>query len=315
MTVRAFAPASVANFGVGFDVLGAALDGPGDVVTAAFREEPGVCVASITGDGGRLPKDPAKNTAAVAASAVLDLVPDRPKERRGLVLTVEKGLPLASGLGSSAASAAAGALAAATLLGITDRLLLLKAVLMGENAGDGSWHGDNAFSALLGGLLLVPSSNPAHLLAPVPLPVPPALRLVLVHPDLHLSTRRARAALPRRIALADHVRQSGALASLVAALHRADLREVGRCVSSDQIVEPARAPLVPGYEAVTSAMRRAGALGVALAGAGPSLLAISEDGPLPEAVGRAAVQAWRDEGVEAEARVHQVDVRGTRIED
>jgi len=311
--IRVFAPASVANFGVGFDILGAALEGPGDVVTARFTEEPGVRVSSITGDGGRLPRDPLRNTAAVAATAVLELVRHKPKERSGLELTVEKGLPLSSGLGSSAASAAAGAWAAAVLLGIEDKTRLLRAVLLAEHAADGSWHGDNAYAALLGGLLLVPSSNPSHVVAPTPLPVPPTLRLVLVHPDFQLSTRESRAALPKKILLSQHTAQSAALAELVAALYRGDVAAVGRCTGSDEIVETARAPLVKGYQTVTSEMRRAGALGVALAGAGPSLLGIAEDGAAPEAIADAAVKAWRMEGVEAAARVHRVDTLGARV--
>ena len=156
-TVSVFAPASVANFGVGFDVLGAALDGPGDIVTARLSPTPGVCVLAITGDGGRLPRDPRRNTAAVAAAAVLAECGGGWRGRgRGIELSLEKGLPLSSGLGSSAASAAAGALAAGLLLGVTDRRDLLRAALMGEHAADGSWHGDNVFASLLGGFVLVP---------------------------------------------------------------------------------------------------------------------------------------------------------------
>lgn len=309
--VRVFAPASVANLGPGFDVLGAALDGPGDVVVATRSRRRGVALDGVSGDGGRLPRDPALNTATVAAAAVLERARRKGGRVPGLVLSLEKGLPLASGLGSSAASAAAGAWAAGLLLGLPKRELLA-AVLEAEHAADGSWHGDNAFAALLGGLLLVPSSDPRKLRLPIVLPVPETLRLVLVHPALELRTADSRAVLPRTVTLAASIRQGAALAELIAALHRGDVRAMGRAVSSDRIVEPARAPLVRGHREVVRALRGAGALGVALAGAGPSLLAIAEDDARAAAAGEAAVAAWRALGIEATARVHRVDAIGAR---
>ncbi len=308
-SVSVFAPASVANLGVGFDALGIALDGPGDVVTARLSERPGVRVVSVTGDAGRLPRDARRNTAAVAAMVVLGEFGH--KGRTGIDLAIAKGLPLASGLGSSAASGAAGAYAAALLLGVSDRRKLLRAVLLAEHAADGGWHGDNAFPSLLGGIRLVPSSDPEGPLEAISLPVPPRLRLVLVHPDLELPTRRARRVLPRRVTLVEHVRHGAAFAGLVAALHAGDLAAAGRFAASDRIVEPLRAPLVRGYEAVRRAMEEAGAFGVVLAGAGPSLVTFATPGGAA-AVAEAATLAFRAAGVRAEARVHRVDSRGAR---
>ena len=311
-SATAFGPSSVANLGVGFDALGVALDGPGDLVTAHLSRREGVRLVSVKGDRGRLPKDPERNTASVAATQVLALARKLGHRARGLDLELEKGLPLASGLGSSAASAVAGAWAAALVLGIEDKRDLLRAVLVAENAADGSWHGDNAFAALLGGIVLVPRSDPYRRLRAVSLPVPEGLRLVIVHPDLELETAEARRVLPRLVSLSDHVRHGAAFAELVSALYTGNLAAAGRCVSSDRIVESARSPLVPGHAAVTRAMKKAGALGVALAGAGPSLLALSADGPRPAKIARAAVEAWKASGVEAAAEVHRVDPRGAR---
>ncbi len=311
-SATAFGPSSVANLGVGFDALGVALEGAGDLVTAHVSRSAGVRLVSVKGDHGRLPRDPERNTATVAATQVLALAKERGSSVRGLDLDLVKGLPLASGLGSSAASAVAGAWAAALVLGIEDKLDLLRAVLVAENAADGSWHGDNAFAALLGGIVLVPRSDPYHRLRAVPLPVPERLRLVIVHPDLELETAESRRVLPRLISLSDHVRQGAAFAELVAALHSGDLAAAGRCVSSDRIVEPARSPLVPGHATVTRAMRKAGAFGVALAGAGPSLLAVTAEGSKPARIAQAAVEAWKAEGVDAVAAVHRVDTLGAR---
>lgn len=308
-SVSVFAPASVANFGVGYDVLGAALDGPGDVVRARLTDTPGVRLLGISGDGGRLPVSARRNTAAVAAAAVLDAAEER---RRGIELFLEKGLPLSSGMGSSAASAAAAALAAGLLLGITDRRLLLRPALLGEHAADGSWHGDNVFASLLGGMVLVPSSNPEGPLEPLRLHAPARLRLVLVHPGLELPTRRARAVVPRSVPMAVHAAHAAALAGLVAALAAGDLARAGRALLEDRLVDPARLPLVPGGRAVLDAMLGAGAFGACLAGAGPSLLALAEEGPGPARIGRAAEAAWRRAGVASRASLHRLDPRGAR---
>jgi homoserine kinase len=312
--VSAFAPATVANLGPGFDVLGAALDGPGDTVTAWRSKKPGVRLVEVKGDRGRLPLDPERNTAAVAAAWVLEaaVAAGRATPRTGLEMSLAKGLPLASGLGSSAASAAAGAKAAALLLGESRRRVLLEAVLRGEHAADGSWHGDNGFASILGGLVLVPSSDPADLLPPVSLPVPPGLRLVLVHPDAELETKDARRVLPRELPLSSATRQAAALGALVDALHRGDLAAVGTWIRSDRLAEPRRRALVPGWDEVTAAMKKAGALGWTLAGAGPTILALSEEGPAPAKIARAAERAFRALGVEADASVHAVSPRGAR---
>lgn len=312
--VTAFAPATVANLGPGFDVLGAALDGPGDTVTAWRSKKPGVRLVEVKGDRGRLPLDPERNTASVAAAFVLEaaVAAGRATLRTGVELALEKGLPLASGLGSSAASAAAGAKAAALLLGETRKRVLLEAVLRGENAADGSWHGDNGFASILGGLVLVPSSDPSDFVPPVSLPVPPGLRLVLVHPDAELETKDARRVLPREVPLSEATRQAAALGALVDALHRGDLAAAGAWMRGDRIAEPRRRALVPGWDEVTAAMRKAGALGWTLAGAGPTILALSEEGNAPARVAKAAAKAFRAIGVEADASVHAVSPRGAR---
>ncbi|MEO6327201.1 MAG: homoserine kinase, partial [Thermoanaerobaculia bacterium] len=182
-----------------------------------------------------------------------------------------------------------------------------------EHAADGAWHGDNGFAALLGGFVLVEDSSPRTTTMPVALPFPGSLRLVLVHPGLELPTKESRAVLPRSVTLGEHVRCAAALASLISALYRGDLEAFGRAVTSDALVEPARAPLVRGYAAVTAAMREAGALGWALAGAGPSLMAVTQEGPLPLRIGKKAVAAFRRAGVEATASVHRIDSLGTRL--
>jgi homoserine kinase len=273
-----------------------------------------VRVVGITGDGGRLPLDPRRNTAAVAAAVVLaDRGGRREARAKGIEIALVKGLPLSSGVGSSAASAAAGAFAAGLLLGVSDRESLLRAALAGEHAADGSWHGDNVFASLLGGMVLVPSSDPDGALEPVRLRPPARLRLILVQPALELPTRRARGVLPKTIPMAAHTAHAGALARLVLALASGDLAGAGACLLADRLVDPKRLPLVPGGRAVLDALLEAGAHGACLAGAGPSLVALTEESADTERICKAAVATWKRSGVAATARVHRLDKRGARL--
>src|SRR5205809_5394640 len=187
-SVTAFAPATVSNVACGFDVLGFALNRPGDEVTARFA--PGaVRIDEITGDQGRLPRDAAKNTAGVAAQALLTIL----GERRGVAISIRKGLPLSSGLGGSAASAAAAVKAVDALLDARAPVeTLVACALEGERIGAGSAHADNIAPAICGGFVLVRRASPADIIS---LPVPEGLMAVVVHPDLEIETAKARALL------------------------------------------------------------------------------------------------------------------------
>jgi homoserine kinase len=282
--VRVFAPATVSNLGPGFDVLGLALHRPGDIVEAEAMGRHGVDLVEVTGDGGRLPTDAARNAAAVAASEVLREA-GRPA---GLRLRLRKGMPLESGLGSSGASAAAGAVAANEVLG---RPLeaddLVRCAMAGERAACGSAHADNVAPAVLGGIVLVRSYDPLDL---VRLPVPDGLFIAVVHPHCEVSTSEARARLAgRAFALPDIVANAGNLGALVAALHQGDLALLGRCID-DHLVEPVRAAMIPAYGEVRTAAQEAGALGCGISGSGPSMFALCDS---DETAARAAVAMRR----------------------
>jgi len=265
--VRVVAPASIGNLGVGFDALGAALPGPVDELVVRRGPAPGVEVVRVHGDDGRLPRDAEHNTAAAAAAAVLA----RAGAAIGLALELTKGIPLAGGLGSSAASAVAGALAADALLGAgLGPAELLACALAGERAGCGAGHGDNVAPCLLGGIVLVRGLDPVDA---VRLPVPAGLAAAVLHPPVELETRAARAALGPSVRLADAVAQWADLGAFVAALHRTDWELLARSLR-DHVAEPRRAALVPGFRAVQRAAREAGALGCSLSGAGPSIFAL-----------------------------------------
>jgi homoserine kinase len=304
--VTAFAPATVSNVACGFDVLGFTMEAPGDWVTARLTPS-GVQIDDITGDQGRLPREAERNTAGVAARALLAAV----GERRGVALAIRKGLPLSSGLGGSAASAAAAVVAVNALIeGSASVDTLIACALEGERLGAGSAHPDNIAPAICGGFVLVRHPNPPDI---VRLPVPAGLTVVVVHPDLEIETARARALLGTSVPLADAVRQWANLGALVHGLHVSDFALIARSLE-DSIAEPRRAPLVPGLAAIKRAAVDAGALGCSLSGSGPSIFALCRDRTAAERVAPAMTAAVQEAiGGESQTYVSSISSRGAHI--
>ena len=304
----AFAPATVSNVACGFDVLGFALGSPGDEVTARFVDDAtAVRIDEIVGDKGRLPRDAAKNTAGVAAQTLLT----RLGERRGIALTIRKGLPLSSGLGGSAASAVAAVVAVDALLGAnTPRDTLLTCAFEGERIGAGSAHGDNIAPCLYGGFVLVRHANPPDI---VPLPVPDGLVAVVVHPHLEIETAHARALLGDSVRLPDAIQQWANLGAFVDALHTSDFDLLARTLE-DSVAEPKRAPLIPGLANIKKAATDAGALGSSISGSGPSIFALCRGRATADRVATAMTAAVATEiGGESQVYVSAISSRGARV--
>jgi len=309
--VRVFAPATVSNLGPGFDVLGLALHRPGDVVEAEAADAPGIELAAVTGEGGALPRDAGRNAASVAASEVLRRAPG-PGRPPGLRLRLHKRMPLESGLGSSGASAAAGAVAANEALGRPlGANALVQCAMAGERAACGSAHADNVAPAVLGGIVLIRSYDPLDL---VRLPVPDGLHVVVVHPHCEVSTADARAMLAGRgFALPEIVANAGNLGALVAALYQGNLPLLGRAID-DRLVEPLRASMIPAYAQVRAAARDAGALGCAISGSGPSLFALCDSDEVAARAALAMRHAFRQHAaLDSEAWVGPVNREGARL--
>ncbi len=301
--VTAYSPGSTSNVGPGFDCLGIAIAGMGDRVRATRVSAPGVAVAHVSDP--RIPTDPARNTAALAAAEVLK----RAGSGAGIELSIEKGLPLAGGLGGSAASAVAGAVAADALLGTgLARETLLDCALEAEAVVAGR-HPDNAAPSLLGGAVVVLGVSPLRFAR---VRVHPSIRLVFATPAYGVETAHARAVLPAAVARADAVRQAAALAGLVLGLEQGDA-DLLRAAVRDHIAEPHRIPLYPGYAEARESALAAGAFGVAVSGAGPTLLALVPAGAEAE-VGGAVEEAYAAAGFAASLHVAAVDDRGARIE-
>jgi homoserine kinase len=304
--VTAFSPATVSNVACGFDVLGFPMEEPGDTVIARLISS-GVEIDDIVNDGGRIPRDPEKNTASVAAKAMLEALGDK----RGVALTIKKGLPLASGLGGSAASAAAAVVAVNALVGgkaTTDQLVA--AALLGEGLGKSGAHPDNIAPAICGGFVLVRHPHPPDIIR---LPVPKGLTCVVIHPDLEVETAKARALLGTTVPLGDAIKQWANLGALVHALHTSDFDLLSRSLE-DSIAEPRRAPLVPGLANIKQAAMKAGALGSSLSGSGPSIFALCRDRAIADRVAAAMTAAVAKEiGGESQVYVSSISSRGAHV--
>ena len=306
--LRVFAPATVANIGPGFDVLGLALGSPGDLLEAELSNKPGVEIVDVTGDGGRLSRDAMLNVASLAADDVLR----RAGSRRGLRLWLHKQMPLASGLGSSGASSAAGAVAANEILGrplsIHDVVL---SAMAGECAASGTPHADNVAPSVMGGFVLVRSYDPLEI---VQLPVPDGLRIAVVHPHCQVSTAEARRLVKEHTYGLDVIVPNiGSVSALVAALYRGDLPLLGRSID-DRIIEPLRARLIPGFAAVKSAAVSAGALGCSIAGSGPSVFAFAGDDATAQRSGEAMQAAFKSAaGLDSDLFWGKVSSKGARV--
>jgi homoserine kinase len=303
--VRAFAPATVANITCGFDILGLAIDAPGDEVIAQFDEtKTGAHIEEITGDQGRLPRDPLSNTASGAVQAYLEHM----GEERGVNLTLLKNMPMGSGLGSSAASAVAALTATNALLG--DPLkpeALLPFALEGEKIACGSKHGDNVAPSLLGGIVFIRSYDPLEV---IKIPFSQSLWCVVVSPrGVEVRTEKARSVLPPTVPIDVMVRQNAYIAGLIAGFINEDNELISKSMN-DEVVEPARAQLMPSfYEAKEDALK-AGALGCGLSGSGPSMFALCPIQHAAERVGGAIAARWDILGIKSDIFISKINTRG-----
>ena len=308
--VRVFAPATVANVAVGFDILGFAIQRPGDEIVArrstAFT---GVRITLITGTGDKqLPTEVERNTAGMTALRLLQHL--GLQDEVGIELEIHKQMPFGSGLGSSAASAAGAAVAVNSLLGSPlTRESLLYFTVLGEEVADGSFHADNVAPCLVGGITLIRSNESLDIHH---LPVPPGLHVAVVHPEIEILTRDARAVLSDTVLLKTAIHQLGSLASFITALYTNDLPLLGRSLR-DHIIEPQRKKLITGFDEVQAAALERGALGCSISGAGPSMFALCDSGYLAQAVGQAMQAVFQQYGVDSQLYVSPINQQGVEI--
>lgn len=299
----AFAPASVGNVGVGFDILGHALAGAGDRVQVCLIDQPTVRIDAIRGSDRALPMEATGNTAGAALMALRS----RLGCAEGFAIEIDKGIPYGSGMGGSAASAVAAVVAANALLrDPLDLHAIYDAALAGEAVASGSRHGDNVAPMLLGGLALAAGDR-----MPLRISVPKRLYCAHVHPHCVVETRAARAALAGSYDLGDFVTQSGHLALLLLGLQDAQ-PELIRAGLDDVLIEPRRAALIPGFASVKRSALDAGALGASISGAGPSVFAWCWGDDVAHRVATSMREAFASAGLDSDALVGPVDAPGAR---
>ena len=309
-SVTAFAPASVANVGCGFDVMGYAVEGIGDKVTITLNPGADTSKVILKGKYGNLtPEARHKNTAGVAVNAYLQAlgITDLPVE-----IELEKNMPLGSGMGSSASSSAAAVFAINQLAGNPlSTLQLIPFAMEGERIACGTAHADNVAPALLGGFTLIRSYNPLDI---IPVSCPDDLYSAIIHPDIELNTSDARRVLKTEVSFQNAISQSANTAGFMVALIRGDYDLLKRSMS-DLLAEPYRTQLIPGFDAVKNAALEAGAVGCGISGSGPSVFALCQGETIARQVADAISKAFNKIGLLNEAFVSKVNAPGTRVTD
>jgi homoserine kinase len=305
-SIRAYAPASIGNVSCGFDILGIAVEAPGDEVELTLTSNDEVVIKKIIGDGGRLPMVAEQNTAGVAVQSFLKSI----NSTQGVDIVLHKNLPLGSGMGSSAASAVAALVAINHLMGNPyQKKELLTFALDAERVACGAGHADNAAPCLLGGCVLVREYTPLDI---VEIPTPDQLFCTLVHPHLEVKTADSRRILRKMVPISDAVTQWGNVAGLVAGLMLGDYPLIGRSLK-DVIAEPIRSVLIPGFDEIKIKTLEAGALGSGISGSGPTLFAFSTSAEIANLVGKEISTIFSGHGLESDVYVSNVNKEGARL--
>jgi len=302
--LKIFAPATVANVSCGFDSLGFAVDAIGDKMTFTKTTKKEVKITNITG------ADLTYNVDENAASAVVKRILNEAKADFGIELTIHKGFSPGSGLGSSAASAAGAAFGANQLLGnLFSELELTKFAMFGEQVACGTPIADNVAAAIYGGFVLVRSYDPLEI---IKLPVPTALRVVAIHPQIAIKTKDARAVLPKEITLKDAVTQWANVGGLISGLYTDNYNLISNSLV-DIIVEPARKSLIPFFDDVKKSAIKAGALGAGISGSGPTIFALCKGDEVAENVYKSIEESYKNTGIDFEMFISKVNQEGIKI--
>ena len=302
---KCFAPATVANVAVGYDVLGFAIEDLGDEIIIREGTEKGLVIKSIYGNK-KLSKDITKNVAGYSAFKLMQHlgIEDMPIE-----IDLYKKMPIGTGLGSSAASAVVGAFAVNAYLDWpADNKEVLRCATLGEELADGSFHADNVAPSLYGGFVLI-RDNPS--LDIVGLPTIPGLKAVVIYPHVQVLTKDSRDILSDTVSLKNHVAQSGNIAAFIAAMYKSDLDLLGRSLQ-DLVIEPQRAQLIPHFYAMKELALSAGALGFSISGAGPSMFALCANSVIADKIEEQATKLYMDQSIEVTIYNSKINLTGAK---
>ncbi len=304
--VKVFAPASIANLCSGYDLLGLAINCPGDEVVLTAKKEPGLVITKIEGDEGKLPYDPKKNCVTVAMQAYLDFM----NLQDGFAVEIYKKMPIGSGLGSSSASSVAGVFAINYLLGEPlTKEELVQFAMQGEKVACGSAHADNVAPSLLGGMVCVNSYDPLQIQR-----VKLGLNLFLgvVHPNIEIKTSDARAALPSKVPIAQVVKQTGYLSSLLLGISQGDEQMI-KFGLQDSLAEPYREKLIPGFLQAKKLANDLGALGCGISGSGPSIFVVMRKKELAQNVCSKIADIFASKSITSSVYCSEINEEGAKV--
>lgn len=303
-SIKIFSPATVANVGCGFDVLGLCLDKVGDQMVIRKTQRKGIFITKI--EGFELPYAVHENVAGVSALAMYNEL----NVDFGFEIEIYKQIKPGSGIGSSAASAAGSVFGMNYLLdNAFDKIDLIKFAMSGEAVASKSEHADNIAPAILGGFTLVKQNNPLEV---IQLPTPKALHAVIVHPQIEIKTADSRAVLPKTVALSDAITQWSNVGSLVHALHTSDYNLIGKSLK-DVVIEPHRSKLIPNFNSLRKISLESGALGCSISGSGPSLFSLCEGLENARKVEANQRRFMTNIGIPFETHISKINTEGIKI--
>jgi homoserine kinase len=303
-SIKIFSPATVANVGCGFDVLGLCLDKVGDQMVIRKTLRKGIFITKI--EGFELPYAVHENVAGVSALAMYNEL----NVDFGFEIEIYKQIKPGSGIGSSAASAAGSVFGMNYLLdNVFDKIDLIKFAMKGEAVASKSEHADNIAPAILGGFTLVKQNNPLEV---IQLPTPKALNAVIVHPQIEIKTADSRAILPKTVALSDAITQWSNVGSLVHALHTSDYNLIGKSLK-DVVIEPHRSKLIPNFNSLRKISLESGALGCSISGSGPSLFSLCEGLENAKKVEANQRGFMTNTGIPFETHISKINTEGIKI--
>lgn len=301
--IKIKSPGTIANLVCGFDILGLALNEPADEMELSLLDKPEVVIYNR--DNYNLPVDPIKNVAGVVLLSIMEKI----GENIGFSITIKKHIKPGSGIGSSAASAAGAAVAANHLLGnIFSKEELVQFAMNGEKLASGVKHADNIAPCIYGGVALVRSIHPLDI---VSIPAP-AMFVTVVHPQIEVRTADARQILKQQVLLKDAIKQWGNIAGLVTGLMKEDYELIGRSLE-DVIIEPVRSILIPGFDALKSKCKEAGALGGGIAGSGPSVFMLSKNETIARDVESVMKDVYNRIGLPYNTYITTINNKGVEI--
>ena len=302
--IKIFCPATIANLSCGFDVLGLCLATAGDEMIIRKSDVKGIRITKIV--GADLPLETENNVAGVAALAMLEEI----ETDFGFEIEIYKNIKAGSGIGSSAASSAGAVFGINELLGRPfSRKELVKFAMQGEKLASGNAHADNVAPCLLGGFTLVRSSNPLDI---IKIESPSELYATVVHPQIELKTSDARSVLKQTVSLKSAITQWGNVGGLVAGLYTNDYELIGRSLH-DEIIEPIRSMLIPGFDLIKKTAYENGALGSGISGSGPSIFALSKGKETAEKIAKAMSKVYDEINLPYEIHVSKVNPDGVSI--